>query len=129
MKYSNRTFWQKISSSPFVVIIFILLIIVLIRANFRIYGKVYVSNQRLQQSQNEISRLNDRKVELISKVDKLSTGEGIESEIRSKYMAVKEGESVAVIIDDSKKDQNNNITATSSDSWFKRVWKWMVGFK
>lgn len=111
-------------------VIVIILLIVIIRANFRIYGKVYVSNQRLQQSENEIARLQERKLELTSKVDKLSTGEGVESEIRSKYMAVKEGESIAVIIDDSEKNNyKDNMISTTTDSWYKKVWKWMIGLK
>jgi cell division protein FtsB len=130
MKYGNRTFWHKVSSSPVVMVIVIILLIVIIRANFRIYGKVYVSNQRLQQSENEIARLQERKLELTSKVDKLSTGEGVESEIRSKYMAVKEGESIAVIIDDSEKNNyKDNMISTTTDSWYKKVWKWMIGLK
>lgn len=130
MKYGNRTFWHKVSSSPIVMVIVIILLIVIIRANFRIYGKVYVSNQRLQQSKNEIARLQERKLELASKVDKLSTGEGVESEIRSKYMAVKEGESIAVIIDDSEKNNyKDNMISTTTDSWYKKVWKWMIGLK
>jgi cell division protein FtsB len=130
MKYGNRTFWHKVSSSPVVMVIVIILLAVIIRANFRIYGKVYVSNQRLQQSENEIARLQERKLELTSKVDKLSTGEGVESEIRSKYMAVKEGESIAVIIDDSEKNNyKDNMISTTTDSWYKKVWKWMIGLK
>lgn len=130
MKYGNRTFWQKISSSPVAMIVVVIILIIIIRANFRIYGKVYMSNQRLQQAENELSRLQERKVELTTKVDKLSTGEGVESEIRSKYMAVKEGESIAVIIDDSQKNNNkDSIVSTTTDSWFKKVWKWMIGLK
>jgi len=59
-------------------------------------------------------------------VSRLSTDEGIEAEIRSKYPAVKQGESVAVIIGDSNLDSSSNDTATSSiqivhTAWWEKV--------
>ena len=57
----------------------------------------------------------------MSSIAELSTTQGIEAELREKYHAVKEGESVAVIIGasstGSSSDNNSSVTSTKTSWW------------
>ena len=67
-----------------------------------------------------------RKADLTKEVDYLSTEQGVEAELRTKYRAVKEGESVAVIVDNSP-GQTAAVSEASSSvpanggSWWTRL--------
>jgi cell division protein FtsB len=102
MKYGNRPQWKRIVASPIALILLVIFLIVLVRATSRLTAKAESGSTRLAQAQAEYQKLEERKSDLSFKVTKLSTDEGLESEIRAKYRAVKEGESVAVIVDDEE---------------------------
>ena len=125
MKYGNRSsFWKKVVASPLTLIVSAVLLAVLAKANWNIYTKASLSNTKLNQAQIELARQQARETELSGKVSDLSTDQGIEAEIRTKYHAVKEGESVAVIIDENKTasvvDASMTV-ATTSVSWWGRM--------
>lgn len=116
MKYGNRSVWQKIIRSPLALFIALMVCVILAKATWSIHQKASLSATRLEQAQAQMAKLEARRTELSAKVDALSTPEGVEAEIRSKYRAVKAGESVAVIVDDQKLATS---TATSSPaSWW-----------
>lgn len=72
--------------------------------------------------QAELNKILERKKELAQSIDYLKTEQGIEAEIRSKFRVVKDGESVAVIVDDDK--PTTTIVASSSPS----LWQKFTGF-
>ncbi len=79
-------------------VVAIVLLVILAKATWNISHKAAASAAKLQSAQAELNKLELREAELNSKVAKLSDDQGIEAEIRTKYHAVKEGESVAVIV-------------------------------
>ena len=120
MKYGNRPLWYKIVRSPIMLCIGIVLFVVLAKAAWNIHEKAAVSGARLDQAQHELLKLEERKQDLSGKVAFLSTDQGVESELRTKYLAVKGDESVAVIT-----DAESSTTATSTpivvqEGWFTR---------
>ena len=130
MKYSNRSIFRRIIASPITLVLCVVLLVVLGKASFNIAEKTRLSSERLTLAQAEIMELRERQSELSTKVEYLSTDQGIETEIRTKYHAVKDGESVAVIIDESKTASVLNqpiVLATSSTSLWKRFLR-MFGF-
>ena len=101
MKYSNRPKMriQRIANSPLMLVAALILCFILGKAAWGVYEKSTATQMRLSQVQSELVKLEDRHKVLASKVSLLSTDEGVEAEMRTKYRAVKEGEFVAVIVD------------------------------
>lgn len=128
MKYGNHHLWNRIIASPLATLVLILLAFILGRALFNIYQKAGISEAKLIQARQELVKLTARHDEVSTKVENLSTEQGIETEVRTKYHAVKQGESVAVIVDDS---QSANVASASTSgsgslsvptsSWWRKV--------
>ena len=131
MKYGNRSFWKRLIASPVAMIVSAVLLAIVAKAGWNIYEKARISSDRLAQAQAELAKLRDRQAKLSETVGYLSTERGLENEIRSKYHAVKEGESVAVIVDeDAGSTQRASATdsvASSTVGWWGRLLR-AIGF-
>ncbi len=108
---------RKILYSPLVLIILALVLVVLIRGVWNVYNKERLSSENLEQEQAELAKLEERERSLASSFDYLKTDQGIESEIRTKFRAVKEGEKVSVIIDD-KTPTSSATTTQKHGFWY-----------
>ncbi len=128
MKYGNRSPWKRHLASPLALILSFILVILLARASFSISQKSTLSASRLAQAQVEFQKLKTRQEDLSNKVGKLSSDGGLESEIRSKYRAIKEGESVAVIVDDNKGTSTATTSVPTKSGWWRRMMS-KIGFK
>ena len=120
MRNSNQSVWPRIVRSPVTLVIGILLFIFLARAVWNVRMAEKVVTTKLREEQAEIVRLQDQKQDLAGKVEYLSTKSGIETELRSKYRAVRPGESVAVIVDDASSTAPV-ATSTPKVSWWNNV--------
>lgn len=98
-------------SSPFTLAVFVIVLIFLARSVWGIKDKAKDSNHRLSVAEAELSRLEAHKEDLADRIDYLSTEQGIEAELRTKYRAVRNGESVAVILDDKETASVGSIPA------------------
>jgi len=133
MRYGKRSFFKRISTSPLAIVAVFIVLTFLARAVWNINSKVKTSALKLNQAQTELSKLQTHQVDISNEVSKLSTNEGIESELHTKYRAVKNGESVAVIVGDtdSASSSNNssrlgndlsaNAGSADSSSWWQRM--------
>ena len=128
MKYGNHSVWKKFISSPVTFIVLIILFVFLSKAAWGIREKALLSAEKLRIAQNELIKLESRQKDLSNQIGYLSTDEGVEAELRTKYRAVKEGESVAVIIDTNP---TNIVSATSTSvntkGWWQKLLQ-MLGF-
>ena len=113
MKYSKQGNWVKIISSPFTLVVIVVIFIFLIKAVWNMREKVISSSENLNTVSAELSRLENRQSDLADKIKYLSTEQGVESELRTKYRAIRDGESVAVIVDDNQ--TASVIDASSTD--------------
>ncbi len=120
MRYGNRFTWKMAAKSPITLLLLLILFIVLARSAWKVHQKAELSVARLSQAQIELNRLTEREKELSSKVNYLSTADGLEAEIRTKYHAVKQGESVAVIIEDNKAAAVDS-TQSNGKSFFNKI--------
>ena len=116
MKYGNRRTENRILSSPITIVGLTILIIILARATWSIREKSVASANKLSQAKSELAKLEDHQADIGQQVNHLSTEQGIEAELRTKYRAVKTGESVAVIVDNSQTASNSPIGRASTSS-------------
>lgn len=133
MAYGNRARSrihqiERIASAPLVVAVALVVLIVAVRAAWGVSAKVGVVRDRLAQAESAQAELEARREDLAAKVQYLGSEQGIEAEIRTKYRAVREGESVAVIVDDSPDGSTADATgrdqgasSTPSVGWWRRL--------
>jgi len=84
-----------------------------------IHQKAIIAQIRLDQTQTELANLQQQQQSLTDSISQLSTPEGIEAALREKYHAVKQGEEVAVIVDNSAQmdsKQANSVKANDSST-------------
>jgi hypothetical protein len=92
---------RKIMYSPWTLILLSILTIFLFKAAWNVHTKERSSAEALARSTAELIKLEGRETSLTSAVAYLGTPAGVETEIRTKFRVAKEGESVAVILEDA----------------------------
>jgi cell division protein FtsB len=125
MKYGNSSSWKRFISSPFTLVAVIILFLFLTKAVWGIREKNTLSVSRLELAQAELTKLESHQRDLAEQIRYLSTEQGIESELRTKYRAIREGESVAVIVDDQTASvidaSSTEMNKVDEKSWFKKA--------
>lgn len=71
------------------------------------------SGERLDKARQEIAMLEQKELELNTKVQYLRTDEGVQAEARRKYRALREGESVAVIVEEDNTPNASTVSAVT----------------
>ena len=127
MAYGNRSPWKRLIYSPAGIIIGLIGLFILVRAAWNIHEKAVVAGERLSEAQSELTGLEQQKQALSDSIAYLSTPAGIEAELRDKYHAVKQGESVAVIVDDQPTATASPASSTPQASWWSRFMSF-IGF-
>ena len=128
MKYGNYGPTKKrfrVMKSPITIILACIILAVLIKATWSIHKKAVIADTKLVQAKSELAKLQARDQDLQLQVGYLSTDQGVEAELRTKYRAVKDGESVAVIMDDSQpaaaiEASSSSSSSTVGVSWWRR---------
>lgn len=113
MRYGKYSFWNRFTSSPITLFIIIVVFVFLVKAVWGIKEKAVISQTKLDTAEMKLAKLEEHKQNLNNRINYLSTEQGIEAELRTKYGAVREGESVAVIVDD---DQTAAVAGFASTS-------------
>ncbi|HTK33437.1 MAG TPA: hypothetical protein VL335_02745 [Candidatus Paceibacterota bacterium] len=127
MKYGNREPWKRFFYSPASIGIALIMTVLIVRGAWNIHEKALLAEDRLDQAKAELADLQSQKTSLSASIDHLSTPAGMEAELREKYHAVKEGESVAVIIDpDADNATSGQSTTTPPISWWGKLLR-MIG--
>ena len=133
MKYGKQGKWKRVVSSPFFLIVILIVFVFLVKAVWKMRERVMTSSERLNTTNAELAKLEDHRSELSNKIKYLSTEQGIEAELRTKYRAIREGESVAVIVNSDESTTTADSYASSSQviksdvGWWSRFWK-SLGF-
>ena len=84
-----------------------------------ILGKERESRRLAKDLKDEKAVLVEREQELKEDISRLKTEEGIQNEIRSKFSVTREGEYVAIIVDDRRLSTS---TDASGPRWYKKWW-------
>ena len=109
---------KKVVYSPFFLIFLFLAFSLLAKGVWNVYVKERLSVENLQKAKTEYGKMIARKDNLISSIEYLNTEDGVESEIRSKFRAVKDGEKVMVIIDNFLPSISPATTTTKGGFWY-----------
>ncbi len=102
-EFEQKKKLRKVLYSRTIIFFLFLIVLFLARATWKVYKKEQITRHNLNQVADEYKRLEERELAIKSSVDYLQTDKGVESEIRSKFRAVKPGEQVAIIINDEVK--------------------------
>lgn len=116
LEFQKKKRLRRILYNPFTLIFLAVITIFLLKGVWGVYQKKALSLETLEKERIELAKLEVREKNLAASLDYLKTEQGIESEIRSKFRAVKEGEKVAVIIEEQ--------TPTSSATTTKKHGFW-----
>lgn len=135
MRYGKRSVFNTVMHSRVTLVFLIVAFLFLIKTTWNMHERAAIAEGRLDQSRVELREAKQRKEDLARKVGYLSTDEGVQSEIRSKFRAAEKGESVAVIVDDRQTANviSSNASGTSTAvskklSWWGRV-AYFFGFR
>lgn len=119
----RRLFRQVLYSRP--VLILLGLIIVLIGFSvFKLYRKEHVADLERQALLSELTRLEARRVELESEIERLLTERGQEAEIREKLGLALPGEGVITVIGP---EAGSEIKVLENKSWWQKVGDFFAG--
>lgn len=102
LEFNNKKKLRKIIYSPVAMSLLVIIFLIVFRAVWGVYNKFQLSKQNLIKDKTEMAKLLTREKGLTSSLDYLKTEQGIESEIRTKFRAVKGDEKLAVIVEDEK---------------------------
>lgn len=100
-EFKRKRTIDRIIYSPVSLIILVIILAFSVRATWAVHVKEQMSRDSLDQSQRELDKIAAREQSLNQAIAYLSTPQGVETEIRKKFRVVKDGESVAVIVDDA----------------------------
>lgn len=105
--------------SPIVITFLIILIILLSKGVWAMYGKERQSALMRREAENRLSGIMEQKKNLEDKVGSLEGSVGIEKEIRSKFNVIKPGEHVVMIVH----DEEVTVSTTTSDGFWANLWR------
>lgn len=129
MKYGKPGIWRKIISSKITLIVILIVLILMARGANEMKRKNDLSASRLDTIKKDYQKLDTYKTELENRINYLSTTEGIESELRTKFRAVKEGEQIAVIIDkDAESSSSSTVINNVANANDGSLWSKLLSF-
>ena len=118
LEFQAKKRFRKFFFSKGVIVIMIILVILIARATWNVFKKEQASAANAAEAVHELAKLQNRQSLLTSEIGRLSTDEGVEEEIRSKYSVIKPGENMLVIV-----DKNATTTAPTAryESWWQQL--------
>lgn len=114
---------RRLYSTP-VLIILLIITGLIIHSTYKIVQKYRESAGYVNVLKQKANDLTTRETQLKGDITRLGTDEGIDTEIKEKFNVSKEGEKVAIIVDQA---DNSSNTATSTEHWWKRLWGSIMG--
>jgi cell division protein FtsB len=124
LEFDQKKKLKKFLYSPLMRLVLAVLVIFVARGAWNVYGKQSHSRESYERVVAEYEKLKERHTALVRDIEKLDTEQGKEEEIRKKFRLVKEGENIAIIVDESNKAPKE-ATTTEKGFWtsFKKLWQ------
>lgn len=126
LDWRERTRLRRVIYAKPTIIILALLVALLTRGAWGVYQKSKEAVAKNEKAQDELAGLLAREEELKEDIARLSSAEGIEEEIRERFMVAKEGEKV-MIITDLDKDSVHTVTVDDGPPTFMEKMMGAVG--
>jgi cell division protein FtsB len=120
---ARQKFKRRLYSMPALAVLLVLSVM-LVRGAYSMLITERQSAKEADLLALEVAALREREGVLSYAIDRLSTEEGIEEEIKSKYNVARQGEYVAVIVD---KPQKEALPEAPAKPWWSRVWSAIIG--
>ncbi len=117
--FQSRQKLKKFLYSPWILLVLALITGLLIKGAIGILNKERDSAQTLAELEENNVKLRDRHQELEAEIASLQTEQGVMQEIRAKFNAAREGEHLAVIVDEEGKGTSEE---DSSLPWYQKLW-------
>lgn len=117
VEFNRKKTYKRFIYSPVTLLLLLIVFILLLKAVWGVYKKSEISSANLERAQVEFNKMESRQKELAQSVEYLKTDQGIDAEIRSKFRVVKEGESVAVIVDNEATSTSPLVATTTKSFW------------
>ena len=125
IEFQQKKKVRKILYSPVVLIILTIILFILIRGSWNVRKKAELSLQNLERDQTGLQKMIEREKNLTLSLEFIKTDKGVESEIRSKFRAVKDGEKLAAIVDEQSTTTETIEPIEEHGFWYK-LFKWFV---
>jgi len=118
LEFRKKKVLRKVMYSPWTLTLLAFFVVFVTHAAWNVHKKERVSAEALDRTQREYEKLAAREATLANSVKYLATPQGIETEIRQKFRVAKEGESVAVILND-KATTSTTTPESEHDFWYR----------
>ena len=125
--FNKKKTYKRFIYSPVSLFLLLVVLLVFLKALWGVYQKEKISAEYLLKEQIDLDKITERQKSLAQSVEYMKTDKGIESEIRSKFHVVKEGELVAVIVDNDASNTSDVSTTTIPASLWQKFWE-LFGF-
>ncbi|MCC2630698.1 MAG: protein of unknown function with transrane region [Candidatus Paceibacter sp.] len=122
-EFQAKKRFRKIVYSKAIVAGMIVMLAFMIHATWKVFQKEKESAANVVDASRQLEKLETRQELLDSEIARLSTDEGVEEEIRSKFSVMKPGEHLIVIVD---KKGSTTVEVQPQESWwgkFKNLFK------
>ena len=116
LEYQQKRNIRKMVYSKWMILLLLVALIFMTKSSWGAYQKSQLSKENLDRVVNEYNDLSSREQTLSTDVERLKTEKGIEEEIRGKFTVVKDGEQIAIIVDD--KTATITASTTPKESWW-----------
>ena len=113
---------SKIIYSKITLGILIVLLLIVARGVWRVYGEAKMTEKNEYTAQQELKELEERKKRIGMEIDKLNSVSGIEKEIRNKFSVVKEGEEMVMILDEKNTNYKEDL---KKDTFWSKILGWI----
>jgi cell division protein FtsB len=114
LEFQQKRKVRKILYSRTALIVLCVVAAVFLRATWNVYEKERLSEEYVSQASAQLDKISAKKEAISSSVSALGTDKGIEAEIRRKFRVVKDGEQIAVIVDDTAISGGRDQSSASS---------------
>ncbi len=117
-EFQGRRLFRQALYSRQVLILLVVVILLIGFSVFKLYRKEHVADLERQALLSELTRLEARRVELESEIERLSTERGQEEEIREKLGLALPDEGVITVIGP---EAGSEVKVVENKSWFGRL--------
>lgn len=114
--FDKKRRWRNFTNSKIVLFILAVLIVLLGKSTWNLYGKSQEASISKERLIKESKELEARQAFLQKELESLKSEEGIEKSLKQKFNIKKEGEEVFVIVDSKIEDEASQ--RSDKKSWF-----------
>ena len=120
--FQEKKRWRNLAQSWPALALLCVLALFFAWSVFGFWGKMEGTKKNRQLAEEKVAELEDKKARLSADIEKLSTEEGIEENIREKFGLAREGEGVIIIADDEK-EAKEEAKSGGFFNWLKNLFR------